>query len=114
MPYGDPEPDDPQVLVGVSLPGDEGTTLEMAEAFADEFAQLGSSAEEILAMFQAPFYAGAHQAYTALGEPAIRRLIDESVQVWGRFRRVVRDAVPEGPAGAGPSRVNATLKKLGS
>ncbi len=111
MPYGDPEPDDPQVLVGVSLPGDEKTTLEMAEAFADEFAQLGSSAEEILDMFQAPFYAGAHQAYTVLGELTIRRLIHESVEVWGRFRRVVRDAAPECPEGAGPSGVNAHLKK---
>jgi hypothetical protein len=114
MRYGDPEPDDPQVLVGVSLPGDEKTTLEMAEAFADEFAQLGTGSEEILAMFRSPFYAGAHRAYTVLGELTLRRLIDESVEVWGRFRRVVRDAAPEGAAGTSPSGVNAYLKKLGS
>ncbi len=75
MPYDDPEIDDPQMLVGVSLPGDEENTREMAEAFADEFAQMGFGAAQILEMFRTPFYAGAHRAYSLLGEPAVRGLI---------------------------------------
>ena len=44
MPYDDPEPDDPSMLVGIALPCDEATEREMAAAFADEFARIGFSA----------------------------------------------------------------------
>ena len=62
MPYDDPEPDDPHLLVGVSLPGDEAATREMAGAFADEFAQMGFDRERLLHLFTSPFYSGAHAA----------------------------------------------------
>ena len=91
MPYDDPDPQDPQELVGVELPGDEGVTRDMAEAFADEFAQLGHTREEILALFQNPFYAGAHQAWQLLGKDEIARLVDESLEVWGRVTCVVTE-----------------------
>ena len=91
MPYDDPEPDDPQELVGVELPGDETVTREMAEAFADEFAQLGYTRPQILGLFRRAEYTGAYQAWTLLGEDAIARLVDESLAVWGRFRYVVID-----------------------
>ncbi len=91
MPYDDPEPDDPQELVGVELPGDEAVTREMAAAFADEFAQLGFSRPQILALYRQPIYAGAHQAWQLLGEDQIARLVDESLAVWGRFTCVVTD-----------------------
>ena len=94
MPYDDPDPQDPQELVGVELPGNERVTREMAEAFADEFAQLGHTRAQILALFRAPFYAGAHQAWELLGEDAIARIVDESLSVWGRVRCVVTD-VPD-------------------
>jgi len=101
MPYDDPDPGDPQELVGVELPGDESITREMAAAFADEFAQLGFNRAQILALYRNPHYAGAHQAWRLLGEDAIARLVDESLAVWGRVRRVVTDGVageaePEG------------------
>ena len=96
MPYLDPEPDDPQELVGVELPGNETVTREMAEAFADEFAQLGLSRDQILALYRAPEYAGAHRAWLMLGEPAIERIVDESLAVFGRFNWVVTDR-PEEP-----------------
>ena len=92
MPYDDPEPEDPQELVGVELPGDETVTLEMAEAFADEFAQLGYTRARILELFRQEQYAGAHQAWTLLGEEVIARLVDESLAVWGRFTCVVTDS----------------------
>ena len=100
MPYDDPEPDDPQELIGVELPGDETTTREMAAAFADEFAQLGFTRPQILALFRKAEYSGAHQAWRLLGEGEIARMVDESVAVWGRFTSVVTDrmndeAVPQ-------------------
>ena len=87
MPYDEPEPDDPNVLVGVSLPAGPGAVREMAEAFADEFAQIGMSREQLLRVFQNPFYAGAHAAAQRLGVVEIARLVDESLRVYSHGRR---------------------------
>jgi hypothetical protein len=93
MPYDNPELDDPQELVGVELPGDESVTREMAAAFADEFAQLGFSRAQILALYRKAEYTGAHQAWRLLGEDAVGRIVDESLAVWGRFAYVVTDCL---------------------
>ena len=95
MPYEDPEPDDPQELVGVELPGDESVTREMAAAFADEFAQLGFSRAQILALYRTAEYTGAHQAWCLLGEDEVTRIVDESLAVWGRFAYVVTDCADD-------------------
>lgn len=97
MPYDEPDIEDPQELVGVELPGDESVTREMAAAFADEFAQLGLSRAQILALFRKAEYSGAHQAWRLLGEDTVARLIDESLAVWGRFTFVVTDRVEDHP-----------------
>ena len=87
MPYHEPDPSDPQVLVGVGLPAEAGTMTEMAYVFAEEFCRMGFDAERILCLFANPFYAGAHRAYRALGEPALRAIVEECVGVWGRRAR---------------------------
>jgi hypothetical protein len=92
MPYDNPEPEDPQELVGVELPGDEAVTREMAAAFADEFAQLGFTRAQILALYRKAEYAGAHQAWRLLGDDVVSRIVDDSLAVWGRFRCVVTDS----------------------
>jgi hypothetical protein len=91
MPYEDPEPDDPHELVGVELPGDETVTREMAEAFADEFAQLGLPRAEILALYRSPEYSGAYRAWRLLGDEGIARIVDESLAVYGQFTWIVTD-----------------------
>jgi hypothetical protein len=95
MPYDDPDPSDPEELVGVELPGDERVTREMAGAFADEFAQLGYNRTQILALYRSACYAGAHQAWRLLGEEEIARLVDESLSVWSRVRCVITDCPEE-------------------
>ena len=97
MPFDDPEIDDPHELVGVELPGDESITREMAAAFADEFAQLGFSRAQILALYRKAEYTGAHQAWRLLGEDEVGRIVDESLAVWGRFAYVVTDRVDDDP-----------------
>jgi hypothetical protein len=92
MPYGDPDPEDPTLLVGVSLPGDAGSDREMAYAFAEEFAALGQTEEQLLRMFENPRYAGPHGALERLGEEEVRRIVRECSEVFGRVRVVVRDA----------------------
>jgi hypothetical protein len=111
MPYRDPDPEDPQVLVGVSLPAGRVEMGEMANAFAEEYAAMGFDENRIIALFHNPFYAGAHRALAALGEEEIERIARESVEVWGRFRVVVREPAepvrsggpvrPRGGAGSG-------------
>jgi len=86
MPYRDPDPADPQVLVGVGLPADSETMTEMAYVLAEEFCRMGWDAPRILQVFANPFYAGAYRAYQALGEPALRAIVEECVEVWGRHR----------------------------
>ena len=94
MPYNDPDPQDPNVLVGVSVPatGDvEHTMREMAYAFAEEFAALGYGEPQLVSLFRRPFYAGAHRAFQVLGEVEISKIIRESLGAWGGYRVVVRD-----------------------
>jgi hypothetical protein len=86
MPYKDPDPSDPNVLVGVVLPAESETMQDMAYAFAEEFAQMGYDGDALLRVFQNPFYAGAHQAYRALGAEAVRKIIAECLAAWGGVR----------------------------
>jgi hypothetical protein len=95
MPYDDPDWSDPEELVGVGLPGDESVTREMAAAFAEEFAQLGFSRAQILALFRRNEYAGAHQAWRLLGDAEIGRMVDDSLAVWGRFRCAVDEVADQ-------------------
>ena len=87
MPYGEPDPTDPSVLVGVALPADMEATRDMAWVFAEEFARMGLGAPRILGLFRSPFYAGAHGALRVLGEPEIAAIIEECVGVFSPHGR---------------------------
>jgi hypothetical protein len=100
MPYDDPDPEDPMMLVGVALPAGPEAARDMACVFAEEFARSGFGAARILDLFRAPHYAGAHQAWRMLGDPAIRSIVDETVAIWGRLRPVDRVAAGEHPGAA--------------
>ncbi|HEU4403637.1 MAG TPA: hypothetical protein VFT43_16200 [Candidatus Polarisedimenticolia bacterium] len=99
MPYDDPDPQDPMLLVGVALPGGEAEEREMAYVFAEEFARLGYDERQLLSLFKQPFYAGAFRAWRHLGEEAVTAIVRETVGVWGRMRCVDREP---GPSGTGP------------
>jgi hypothetical protein len=86
MPYGDPDPGDPTVLVGVELPADARAMWDMAWVFAEEFARLGFDGPRIVGTFRSPFYRGAHGAWRALGEAAVTAIVEECVRVWGPRR----------------------------
>ena len=104
MPYKDPDPTDPNMLVGVMLPADAETTREMAYVFAEEFARLGYTREQLLWLFRNRFYGGAHGAYRSLGESAIVSIIDECLNVWGRLQTKVQDAEPPPLSSPAPTR----------
>ena len=87
MPYGEPDPTDPSVLVGVALPADREATRDMAWVFAEEFARMGFDASRILGLFRSPFYAGAHRALRLLGETEVTAIVRECVGVFGAHTR---------------------------
>ena len=91
MPFKDPDPTDPNMLVGVMLPADAEATRDMAYVFAEEFARLGYSREQLLWLFKNPFYGGAHGAYRALGANETLSIIDECLKVWGSMKIGVHD-----------------------
>jgi hypothetical protein len=95
MPYDDPDVTDPQMLVGVVLPGDAAAMRDVAYVFAEEFARMGYDRAAILRLFHNPFYRGAHGAYRALGAAAVTAIVDECVGVWEQVRVVDRDGVGE-------------------
>jgi hypothetical protein len=92
MPFNDPDPTDPNLLVGVVLEADAEATRDMAYVFAEEFARLGYTREPLLWLFKNPFYGGAHGAYRSLGEKEILSIIDECLNVWGSVRINIQDA----------------------
>ena len=92
MPYDDPDPTDPNMLVGVMLPADAEATRDMAYVFAEEFARLGYDCRQILALFKNRYYGGAHGAYLALGETAISSIIDECIGAWGALKISILDS----------------------
>ncbi len=91
MPFKDPDPTDPNMLVGVVLPADAEATREMAYVFAEEFARMGYTRDQLLWLFKNPYYGGAHGAYQQLGEAQTLGIIEESLAVWGRMRVVIKD-----------------------
>jgi hypothetical protein len=93
MPYDDPDPADPSILVGVCLPGDAASMHEMARVFADEFARMGHTPRQILGLFEDPFFAGPHAALQVLGVLEVKAIIAECAGRWPRVQ--VLDA-PEG------------------
>ncbi len=95
MPYREPDPSDPNVLVGVVLPADAEAVRDMAYAFAEEFVRMGYDRQRLLAVFKNPFYAAAHGAYRALGEEAIGAIMDECLAAWGGVRFLDLDAGKE-------------------
>jgi hypothetical protein len=91
MPLNDPDPTDPNMLVGVMLPAAAEAMREMAYVFAEEFARLGYTREQLFGLFKNPFYGGAHGAYRALGEQETLTIIDECLNVWAKFKITVQD-----------------------
>jgi hypothetical protein len=91
MPFKDPDPTDPNMLVGVMLPADAEATRDMAYVFAEEFARMGYNREQLLGLFKNPFYGGAHGAYQALGEEETLTIIDECLAAWGGVKFSILD-----------------------
>jgi len=89
MPYDDP---DPNMLVGVEIPGTAESTRDMAYVFAEEFARMGFNKSKLMRVFQTPFYAGAYRAYLELGGAEVEKIIDECLGIG--VRKTFNDQYP--------------------
>lgn len=67
------EDDDPMELRAVSLPA--GDIVQQASCVIEEFVSIGMSEDELMKLFQSPFYTGTFRMYQELGEHKIRQLI---------------------------------------
>jgi len=92
MPYKDPDPTDPNMLVGVMLPADAEAIRDMAYVFAEEFARMGYTRDQLLGLFKNPYYGGAHGAYRKLGNKEILDIIDECLNAWGQANFSILDS----------------------
>lgn len=69
----DYQPDDPLIITAAQVPGGDPET--QARVMIDEFLQLGTSPEELMGMFNNPFYAGINLLTAQLGSDRIAALI---------------------------------------
>lgn len=107
MPYNDPDATDPMTLTGVVIETEDDRAMrEMADCFVEEYMRLGFDPERLLHLFKTRGYVGPFMAYQALGEPAIRTLIEQHAQ----RRGPVRITPPEPESAPG---INIPLTVLG-
>ncbi len=88
-------PADPMMRVGHAVPCEARDVEAMAEAFAEELAQIGFDEARVLRIFRHPFYGGPHLAWRVLGEERLREIVARAVGPWRAMRvRVEDQAVP--------------------
>lgn len=61
----------------LDVPADEAFYEKMARTFVEEYMLMGWSDEEILSLFQEPFYKGTHDILKKQGEPFVKKIIAE-------------------------------------
>ena len=88
----DLEHDDPFQLNAVEVPG--GDLRVQAQVIIEEFLRIGHTREDLLQMFDDPFYAGTHQLTKALGQQRITELINtvvnEHIQAIAQSKQALR------------------------
>jgi hypothetical protein len=86
--FKQPEDDDPFQLNAIGVPDPSGeSSRAMAECFAEEFLRLGFPPGRVLALFESPRYALAHQAFRALGPGAVRAIVERLARTWSAASR---------------------------
>ena len=71
--------DDPFEMVGMSLDAEPGTDpeAEMARVFVEEFLRMGRKAEDVMTLFDSPFYRLTHDVLLRRGRPWVAELVGD-------------------------------------
>lgn len=88
---------------------DSESVYETVCCFAEECARSGYDGPKILRMFQNPFYAGAHDAYLALGHDATAAIIDKCLAGTGRARVHSQSTDATAPTGSVRGKPSAPI-----
>ena len=76
----DYEPEDPNELVGVSVPG--GHSGEVLDGIVGEYLLMGWTEREIKFLFRSPHYGATHQIFRRLGEDQVNGRIHDMAEQW--------------------------------
>jgi hypothetical protein len=73
------EQDDPfeMVQMFLDIPADDQFYEQMARTFIEEYMMMGWADDEILSLFQEPYYRGTHDVLVKKGEEFVKNLIRE-------------------------------------
>ncbi|MFQ6616540.1 MAG: hypothetical protein ACE5HZ_07195 [Fidelibacterota bacterium] len=70
------EPEDPLELRGIEVPS--GDLENQARVIMEEFFMMGMPRDEVLHLFENPFFSGTHNLFQRLGRERTVRLLDET------------------------------------
>jgi hypothetical protein len=87
-------PEDPMEMQAFEIPGDP---MLMLRLLVEEFARMGTSADEIMRLARDPFYQSFHNLWQLYGEDDLRRRVAETIARCGvtRVRTVQAQPAPE-------------------
>lgn len=92
MPKDEFSTEDPLELVGMVVPGDDGTLEAMAEAIVEEYVRLGWQEARLMSLFTSPMFLATHRIYRLKGERYVRQLIQDTCSKWGIQSKELSDA----------------------
>ena len=91
----DYEPEDPNELVGVSVPG--GHSDEVLDGIVREYLLMGWTEREIKFLFRSPNYGATHQIFRQLGEDQVNGRIRDMAEEWSKgWLRTQEPSQPKG------------------
>ncbi|MBL8949633.1 MAG: hypothetical protein JNK82_02575 [Myxococcaceae bacterium] len=82
MPRDEADAEDPNELVGVTLPASAADEAQMAVCIVEEFLRMGMTPEQVLRLFRSPSYRLTHALYARRGEAWIVRLVSSVEADW--------------------------------
>ena len=92
MPKDEFSTEDPMELVGMVVPGEDGTLEAMAEALVDEYVRMGWKEDRLMTLFTNPMFMATYRIYRLKGEHYVRDLIRRSCEKWGIHSKEGTDA----------------------
>ena len=76
------EPEDPNELVAVSVPG--GNSDQVLDGLVQEYLLMGWTEWEIKILFRSPYYGATHQLFREKGEAQVNERIHDLAEQWNQ------------------------------
>ncbi len=92
------DPEDPEELVGVAIPG--GDAGQQLDCIVQEYLLMGWGFQQIIVLFRSPLYGATHQIYRQKGEDQVEDRVQYLVSEWrqgwidGRNQNLTQSEAP--------------------